>query len=404
VNINSDNKLLLSSNDNSFTDKISQMLKDSTCNGCGAPLQYSQPNTGGYIPEKRLQSMLQSDENGEAQDQIAQSTLICQRCFYLKHYNTALNVMLSPDHYISHLSYLKDERALVMCLIDVTDYPSSLFPQLHSILNSVNSTVYIVANKIDLLPDVNKKSLRKVEDFIRSEASGSLRDIAVSKVLFVSAKTGEGIYELTEAVVNEWGNRGNVYLIGCTNVGKSSLFNRLLVTLCGAKPGQVRTMSQVSAPSPTISHWPGTTLGLLRFPLLSYGKRRRLLSRASKMGVRLEDMINEGFHDDVIDTNHHTDQASEEIQEVLADVGLKKKTKEKIKPVSLDVPQNRFWLHDTPGAVNDLQSINYLTTKELKLVLPKKRLSPRTYILKPGMALFIGGMARIDYTEVSNEH
>ena len=33
-------------------------------------------------------------------------------------------------------------------------------------------------------------------------------------------------------------------------------------------------------------------------------------------------------------------------------------------------------------------------------MLPKKRLSPRTVILKEGKSLFIGGLARIDYIQV----
>lgn len=47
-----------------------------------------------------------------------------------------------------------------------------------------------------------------------------------------------------------------------------------------------------------------------------------------------------------------------------------------------------------------MQVINHLTTKELNLVLPKKRLSPRTVILKPGQSVLIGGLARLDFTEV----
>lgn len=64
-----------------------------------------------------------------------------------------------------------------------------------------------------------------------------------------------------------------------------------------------------------------------------------------------------------------------------------------------EAPQNRFWLHDTPGAINDAQLINLLTTKELNLALPKKQLKPRTFILKPGQCLMLGGLARLDYLD-----
>ena len=47
------------------------------------------------------------------------------------------------------------------------------------------------------------------------------------------------------------------------------------------------------------------------------------------------------------------------------------------------------------------QLINHLTTDELRLGLPKKSLKPRTFILKPGQCLFLGGLGRLDYESVS---
>lgn len=52
------------------------------------------------------------------------------------------------------------------------------------------------------------------------------------------------------------------------------------------------------------------------------------------------------------------------------------------------------------GELCSLQLINLLTTKELNLALPKKAIKPCTFILKPGMSMLIGGVARLDYTEV----
>ena len=54
---------------------------------------------------------------------------------------------------------------------------------------------------------------------------------------------------------------GDVYLIGCTNVGKSSLFNALIQSdYC--KVQAVDLMQRA-----TTSPWPGTTLNLLKFPI-----------------------------------------------------------------------------------------------------------------------------------------
>lgn len=51
---------------------------------------------------------------------------------------------------------------------------------------------------------------------------------------------------------------GDVYLIGCTNVGKSSLFNALLHSdFC--KTEAIDLIQRA-----TVSPWPGTTLNLLK--------------------------------------------------------------------------------------------------------------------------------------------
>lgn len=44
----------------------------------------------------------------------------------------------------------------------------------------------------------------------------------------ISAQTGYGVEELITKLHSIWENKGDVYLIGCTNVGKSTLFNALL--------------------------------------------------------------------------------------------------------------------------------------------------------------------------------
>lgn len=50
-----------------------------------------------------------------------------------------------------------------------------------------------------------------------------------------------------------------------------------------------------------------------------------------------------------------------------------------------------------------LQVLNLLTEKEVKLVLPSKAIVPRTFVLKPGMVLFLGALGRIDYLQVRKE-
>lgn len=46
------------------------------------------------------------------------------------------------------------------------------------------------------------------------------------------------------------------------------------------------------------------------------------------------------------------------------------------------------------------QILAVLNEQEVKLVVPTHSITPRTFVLKPGMVLFLGALARIDYLEV----
>ena len=328
----------------------------STCGGCGSKLQCDDAGKPGYVPRDKLLQYLagpdtavgleeeeREKENGDLDEGEAeeifrnpQQRLICKRCFSLKHYNTALNVTLQAEDYQRHLSHLRHKRALILLVVDVIDFPGSLFPDLSTLVSPV-SRVLVVGNKIDLLPrDSDGDLRRRLEGVILDEClSSSLRDRTVLGVEFTSVKSGEGLERLANTVMESWGNRGDVYLLGCTNVGKSSLFNYLLMSLCGATPGELvggERGGGVGVPPPvaTISHWPGTTMGLLSFPLMSVGKRRRLISR----GVR---------------------ELGLERHSILVPTTTSVRMEGDDKRASTEVAQNRFWLHDTPGAINDAQ-------------------------------------------------
>lgn len=57
------------------------------------------------------------------------------------------------------------------------------------------------------------------------------------------------------------------------------------------------------------------------------------------------------------------------------------------------------WCYDTPGVIQPDQILNMLTVDELMYVIPKELISPVTFILKPGMTIFIAGLARLDFVE-----
>lgn len=61
------------------------------------------------------------------------------------------------------------------------------------------------------------------------------------------------------------------------------------------------------------------------------------------------------------------------------------------------------WLYDTPGVIQNEQTINFLTSDELLHVIPKRTLWPRVFYVLPGQTLFLAGMGRIDYIGGASE-
>ncbi len=56
-------------------------------------------------------------------------------------------------------------------------------------------------------------------------------------------------------------------------------------------------------------------------------------------------------------------------------------------------------VYDTPGLLQPFQLSSRLNGEEMKIVLPNKRVTPRTYRIEVGGTIHIGGLARIDLLE-----
>lgn len=222
------------------------------CGGCGALLHCKDPGIPGYIPAELFRPL--------KREQLAK--IHCQRCHFLINYDTAINVTVKPEDYIEIISKIKDEFALAVIMVDLLDFPCSIFNNLAEILGPKRSIV-LVGNKADLIPRDHPNYLNHIKSCLTEEAVrlGFERRF-IKHVALISAKTGYGVEELITSLHNVWRTKGNVYLIGCTNVGKSSLFNALLESdYCKT---DVIDLVQKATTCP----WPGTTLKMLKFPIL----------------------------------------------------------------------------------------------------------------------------------------
>ncbi|QZT33419.1 ribosome biogenesis GTPase YqeH [Caldalkalibacillus thermarum TA2.A1] len=202
------------------------------CTGCGVKLQSENPGQPGYVPVSALE----------------REQVICQRCFRIKHYNDLTPVPMDNDEFIHILHRIGEARALVVKIVDLFDFNGSWLPGLMRFVNF--NPVVLVVNKTDLFPRVNWV---RIEQWVRRQAKeGGLKPV---DVVFCSAEKGTGIQALMKSI-EQHRQGGDVYVVGATNVGKSTLINQILKQAGAEK-----------APVLTTSRFPGTTLDMIKIPL-----------------------------------------------------------------------------------------------------------------------------------------
>ncbi len=146
------------------------------------------------------------------------------------------------------VSQIRDKEGLVVHLIDIFDAEGTIIKSLPRIIG--DKPVILVGNKMDLLPKSTNR--RKLTQWLRSEAKKA--GITVKDVYLISSVKGHGLSDLTEAI-DRWRNQQDVYIVGTTNVGKSTFINKLIEQTTG-------TENVI-----TTSYFPGTTLGFIEIPL-----------------------------------------------------------------------------------------------------------------------------------------
>ena len=175
--------------------------------------------------------------------------IYCQRCFKLKHYNEVQDVSLTSDDFLKILQKVGESDALVINIVDIFDFSGSMVAGISRHING--NDILLVGNKVDLLPkSVNKT---KLNHWMRR----SLKEIGLKPldVALVSAAKGLGIDELME-MIEKYRKGRDVYIVGCTNVGKSTLVNRIIKRFTEERDDVITT-----------SHFPGTTLDIIEIPL-----------------------------------------------------------------------------------------------------------------------------------------
>ena len=208
------------------------MSEQYSCVGCGVQIQTENPEGLGYAPSSALQK----------------EVIICQRCFRLKHYNEIQDVSLTDDDFLRILNEIGRQNALIVKIVDIFDFNGSWLPGLHRFVGK--NKVLLIGNKSDLLPKSVKPN--KLINWMKQQAKEL--GLKAVDVLLVSASKGYAMKEAA-AAIDEYREGKDVYIVGCTNVGKSTFINRILKEVTGE--GDIITTS----------HFPGTTLDIIEIPL-----------------------------------------------------------------------------------------------------------------------------------------
>ncbi|XP_064415487.1 nitric oxide-associated protein 1 isoform X2 [Latimeria chalumnae] len=385
------------------------VMSDDRCSGCGAVMHCIDPSLAGYLPSEKYKSLLEAESLNKA---------ICQRCFLFIHHQKALDIKVSKEEYRNIVSKIRDKDALVLLMVDLLELPNSIISDILDLVGE-NKNILVLGNKIDLIPGDSKNYLKRIKKqlFDYCVNAGIYRGDNIKDIHFISAKTGYGVETLISKLQRSWKYKGDVYLVGTTNVGKSTLFNMLLESdYCKSKASEVIQRA-------TISPWPGTTLNLLKFPIINptpYRMFRRMerlkadalksekdlsqeeqnhLNRLKKQGY-LIGRVGRTFisapkskNQDTIDFDPDTLSFNiEEEDNLLASPNS---------PQCVEFTYNELkdanWFYDTPGIVKEDCVLNILSESELKIVLPSHSIIPRTFVLHPGMVLFLGALGRIDF-------
>ncbi|EFM12705.1 ribosome biogenesis GTPase YqeH [Paenibacillus curdlanolyticus YK9] len=205
---------------------------DASCAGCGVKLQTTDKELSGYIPASAAERV----------------PAICQRCFRIKNYNDASTVTIDQDDFLRLLGGIASTDSLVVHIVDLFDFEGSVISGLQRFVGS--NPVLLVVNKIDLLPKA--VNYNRIRNWVQQQAKE--QGLKTVDVVLCSAKRNIGFDRVVEAIEHFRGRR-DVYVVGATNVGKSTLINRI-----------IQDYSDLDAEL-TTSRYPGTTLDAVHIPL-----------------------------------------------------------------------------------------------------------------------------------------
>lgn len=220
----------------------------SRCIGCGAKIQSHNPNVVGYVPEI---AMIEKGEN-----------VYCQRCYGIKHHNLKYIPENNLKDYYEKIRVIKDEKALVILIIDVMDITGGFIEKINEYIGT--NKVLIIVNKVDVIPKAMK--IIFMEEYVRKYAK--MKKINIEGILFGSLKNTKFVEQIVNKINKlKYPRRtskfqkvesrfDNCYVIGHASVGKSTFMNQLGKMYLNFESDVITTSNQFQ-----------TTVDFIKWPL-----------------------------------------------------------------------------------------------------------------------------------------
>ena len=201
------------------------MNNEKRCKGCGVLLQDENLLQEGYTTN------LEND--------------LCQRCFRMKNYGEYQVITKSNDEYLEILESVGKTKDLVLYITDLLNLEKNIA----EIRTIIPNKMILVLNKMDVLPKSVKEE--KLKRYLANN------DVNFEEIIVISTEKNYNIDYLLKRI-KYFQTSKNVYVVGHTNAGKSSLINKLIKNY--SDKTQELTMSPL----------PSTTLNMVNIEINDY--------------------------------------------------------------------------------------------------------------------------------------